>query len=77
MVRKEHLLPEGCVRLYKLYQLPGCYSAELGNEATDLIYNTSQRVIYYYRRGLFMTPYYGRHGKLCTLNEKGQIVEIK
>lgn len=77
MFQKDNLLPEGCVRLYKLYRLPGYYSTELGDEATDLIYNTSQGIIYYYRRGVFMTPYYGKHGKLCTLNENGQIIEIE
>ena len=46
MFQKDNLLPEGCVRLYKLYRLPGYYSTELGDEATDLIYNTSQGVIY-------------------------------
>ncbi len=76
MFQKDHLLPEGCVRLYVLNWTPNYYSTELG-KATDLIYNTSQGIIYYYRRGVFMTPYYGKHGKLCTLNENGQIIEIE
>ena len=74
---KKRWLPKGFICVWKVKK---GYSLEWG-ETTNLIYNTETGIIYIYfadkdgkRRSI--CPYYGKHGKPCTIDENMKIVEV-
>ena len=57
-------LPDECIYIWKV-ELG--YSIELG-ESTDFVFNTVQKIVYYFINGV-LCPYYGKHGKPCTIKD--------
>lgn len=70
MKNKRKTLPDECIYIWKVRS---GYSLAFG-DSTDFVYNTKQEIVYYYRNGV-LCPYYGKHGKVCTI-EGFEFVEV-
>ena len=64
IVSNRHTLPDECIYIWKV---KSGYSKEMG-ESTDFVYNTVQGIVYYFINGV-LCPYYGKHGKVCTIKD--------